>query len=167
MNGVAVNEEELDGILSRVFAQHLVPFELRLVIWAMAFVNCASCNLLYPNSSLHNCAVFGISCPSCIPSHFCLSIDEAPPKPLEDLIPCLLRMNLPVPGLPRMDVTSLSCISDPSRKEYVLTGFKQTKAASIHEALEFLRDVVGRLAYVYSHITLHKMKIEYVKGVFE
>jgi hypothetical protein len=162
-----INEEELDGVLGTVFARHLVPFELRLIIWELAYGNCAGCGMLYPKSSLHGCAVYGYaaSCPNCIPSHFCISINSTPQKPLNNLIPDLLRLSLP--GLPRLDVTSLSCDCDSSRKEYVLTGFKKAKIDSIREALEFLRDVVGRLAYVYSHIGLQGMKIAYFEGVFE
>jgi hypothetical protein len=59
---IGIIEKELDGVLGRVFARHLIPFELRLAIWKQVDLGkCLGCDKLYPNTSMHGCVIYGSS----------------------------------------------------------------------------------------------------------
>jgi hypothetical protein len=152
---IGLNQEELDGILNRVFARRLLPFELREIIRKhVNLAKCLGCDLLYPSKISHGCEIYGHSrCPSCVPSHFCISFDVAPSRPLKWTIPDILESLYEI-YLPYRD-----CRADASNKHYVLTGFNKVAVERIREALE---DVEQSKYY-----GLRGMNIEFVEGVFK
>jgi hypothetical protein len=154
-----IKEEELDGILNRVYSRNLVPFELRLAIWKLVDLGkCLGCDLLYPNTRMHGCAVYGYSfCPRCVRPHFCLSLTSTHSHPLfnmNELIPALL-----VATLPTINLNLLDCRTDASLKYYALSGFSKAQVDLIREGLEEVA--------LSSQFDLRGMVIEYVEGVFE
>jgi hypothetical protein len=57
-------EVEMRAVLGRVFAKHLIPLEIRSIIWDLAFVNCMSCSKVYP--PLAYPPLILINCDDCI-----------------------------------------------------------------------------------------------------
>jgi hypothetical protein len=156
------NQEELNGILNRIFARHLLPFEVRDVIWKFLNLDqCSGCNLLYPPESLHGCEIFGSSsCPRCIPSHFCVSLkvlfDE---RAVERMLQSILLVDFDI-DLPLMDFKS-------DASNIVVIGFSKSQVNSIREALEEMRDDDLGMGLYSMFFGLRVMSFEYLEGVFE
>lgn len=68
--------DALDLLLSRIYAKHLVPHELRLQIYSLLDLSpCLACNLLYTLAGIHCCIINPTHlCIDCVPPHFCLSL---------------------------------------------------------------------------------------------
>jgi hypothetical protein len=172
-----INEEELDGVLVRVFARHRIPLELRLAIWKLVDLGeCLGCSLLYPNAILHLCTIehagfrnyaYGPSslhCPRCVPSHFCITLNETYTCSGGEYIDKDLKAALYI-------APDHMCIHfDKSNKYYALTGFNKMHVDMIHQSLKDMSDGIGHIGAriaVFSPFELRGMKIEYVEGVFE
>ena len=162
-----IDQKELEGVLSRVYARHLIPFELRNAIWKLVDLGeCLKCKLLFPNESLHHCVFYGNSCPCCIPPHFCLSFQNTPPSYIGDFILGIIRRYYATRYLPIWNLDCRTSHCDP--KHIALFGFSNSQVDPIREVLEVLSD--GSYdAYLPVGVldAFHEMKFEYIKVVLE
>jgi hypothetical protein len=149
-----INQDELEGILGRVFAKHSIPFELRDVVWGLLdLVDCIGCDQLFHGDSLHKCAVYGNdSCDRCVKTHFCISLEEES-QTLNDF----LRYEL-------SRISYVQCHTDASHKYCVVAGFGEVHADAISEALGRLKDGSGMMSTIPSRYGMQGMTFEYIQG---
>jgi hypothetical protein len=169
MNGI--NEDELDVILARVFARHLIPFELRLAIWKLLDLGkCLRCNLLYQNKSMHGCELYGHStCPRCIPTHFCLSLKDEMVFPHDDDQEMEICFRL---SSAEAISRGMKCSMDTSHQYCAISGFSKAAIEPIRRALNRLSviRIILMILMDYTpprYFSLIGGKIEFIEGVFE
>jgi hypothetical protein len=161
-----IDEDELDVILARVFARHLIPFELRLAIWKLLDLGkCLRCNLLYQNKSMHGCEIYGYSkCPRCIPTHFCLSLKDGMVFPhVDDQDMELFFRSITAKAIS----PETQCTFDSANQYCAISGFSKADIEPIRRALNLLSEITFTLMYYNPprDFSLIGGKIEFVEGV--
>jgi hypothetical protein len=165
MNGII--EDELDVILSRVFARHLTPFELRLAIWKLLDLGkCLRCKLLYQNTSMHGCEIYGYSsCPRCTTSHFCLSLKDDMVFPTPEGI----FVNIIQPLIGATLSPGTQCTIDSSSHHCAIFGFDKAEIEPIRRALNVLRMSSTSVMLMFQNppllLSFNEMDIEFVEGL--
>jgi hypothetical protein len=123
---------------------------------------CERCEKEFPKSTFHCCEIYGGSrCPECIPSHFCLTLNNqysSVSAGTNKLITTLLLSRDPVFSASPL----LRFHFDVTAKQFVLIGFSSLDVEKIRQALVKLRDYQWGFAADYG---LSGMKVEYVSGL--
>jgi hypothetical protein len=136
MQTQGIDEAEFDNVMSRIFAHHLIPQELRLEIISLTGLEkCLECMLLFQFEDIHKCAVQGPHCLSCVKNmhvcdalgsrclhcvtpHYCLSFpdDREFPSP-ENSFAYILSSSYMV------DRTNLQYHYSSNRRQCTISGF--------------------------------------------